>query len=66
MSWTLWLENYGWRPMSGALCLDPYNKLVWRPMVSDTVYVQIQGLLTRQLLTMRQLEHLLELSARDL
>jgi hypothetical protein len=62
-----WLENYGWRPMSrtpmsGALCLDRYNKLVWRPMVSDTVYVQIQGLLTRQLLTMRQLE----LSARDL
>ena len=60
MSSTLWLENYGWRPMSrtpmsGALCLDPYNKLVWRPMVSDTVYVQIQGLLTRQLLTMRQL-----------
>jgi hypothetical protein len=48
--------------MSGALCLDRYNKLVWRPMVSDTVYVQIQGLLTRQLLTMRQLE----LSARDL
>jgi hypothetical protein len=37
-----WLENYGWRPMSrtpmsGALCLDRYNKLVWRPMVSDTV-----------------------------
>ena len=34
-----------------------YNyKLVWRPMVSDTVYVPIQGLLTRPLLTMRQHE----------
>jgi hypothetical protein len=41
-------------------------RLVWRPMVSDTVYVPIQGLLTRPLLTMRQREHLLEPSARDL
>ena len=43
-----------------------YDKLVWRPMVSDTIYVPIQGLLTRPLLTMRQREHLLEPRARDL
>jgi hypothetical protein len=41
-------------------------QLVWRPMVSDTVYVPIQGLLTRPLLTMRQREHLLEPRPRHL
>jgi hypothetical protein len=35
-------------------------------MVSDTIHVLIQVLLTRPLLTMRQREHLLEPSARDL
>jgi hypothetical protein len=44
----------------GTMLLFRYNKLVWRPMVSDTVYVPIKGLLTRPLLTMRQREHLLE------
>ena len=78
----LWLEPYVSDPMTGNLCskhlcmqfqtmlgtslLFRYNKLVWRPMVSDTVYVPIQCLLTRPLLTMRQHEHLLEPSARDL
>ena len=52
--------------MLGTVLLFRYNKLVWRPMVSDTVYVPIQGLLTRPLLAMRQREHLLEPSARDL
>jgi len=52
--------------MLGTSLLFRYNKLVWRPMVSDTVYVPIQGLLTTPLLTMRQCEHLLERSARDL
>ena len=52
--------------MFGTMLLFRYNKLVWRHMVSDTVYVPIQGLLTRPLLTMRQREHLLEPSARDL
>ena len=32
----------------GTVLLFRYNKLVWRPMVSDTVYVPTQGLLTRR------------------
>ena len=62
--WRTMVSDYNklvWRPM-----VSDYNKLVWRTMVSDTVYVPIQGLLTRPLLTMRQSEHLLEPSARDL
>jgi hypothetical protein len=52
--------------MFGTMLLFRYNKLVWRPMVSDNVYVPIPGLLIRPLLIMRQCEHLLEPSARDL
>ena len=62
--WRTMVSDYNklvWRPM-----VSDYNKPVWRTMVSDTVYVPIQGLLTRPLLTMRQSEHLLEPSARDL
>ena len=51
---------YVFQAMFGTMLLFRYNKLVWRPMVSDTVYVPIQGLPTRPLLTMRQREHLLE------
>ena len=67
-------DHYVSDPMTGNLCskhlcmqfqtmlgtslLFRYNKLVWRPMMSDTVYVPIQCLLTRPLLTMRQHKHL--------